>query len=79
MPNTTSNSKIFNIIKKELKIKKISLKDGINKTRNWDSINNMNILLKLESDLKIKFTSKEFNSLNNIKSIILNVRKKVKN
>ena len=37
MRNITLNYKIFNIIKNELKIKNLSIKDGINKTRKWDS------------------------------------------
>tara|TARA_B100000945_G_C20130211_1_gene479029 strand:- start:400 stop:636 length:237 start_codon:yes stop_codon:yes gene_type:complete len=73
-----SNRQLAEILRKELKLKKITLKDGINKTKNWDSINNMNILLKLETKFKIRFSSREFNSLNDVKSILENVSKKIK-
>ena len=78
MQNITLNNKIFNIIKNELKIKNLSIKDGINKTRKWDSIANLNILLQIESKLKVKFNAREFNSLNDLKSILTNVRTKIK-
>lgn len=69
-------NKLINIIKKELKVKKITILDGINITKNWDSIGNLNILLKIEADLQIKFNTKEINSLNNFKLIFQNVKKK---
>jgi acyl carrier protein len=78
MQKTSLNKKILDIIKIELKIKKISIKDGINITKKWDSISNLNILLQIESKLKIRFNTREFNSLNNTKTILSNVRKKIK-
>ena len=78
MQKTSLNKKILDIIKIELKIKKISIKDGINITKTWDSISNLNILLQIESKLKIRFNTREFNSLNNTKTILSNVRKKIK-
>lgn len=69
-------NKLINIIKKELKVKKITMLDGINVTKNWDSIGNLNVLLKIEADLQIKFNTKEINSLNNFKLIFQNVKKK---
>ena len=78
MRNITLNYKIFNIIKNELKIKNLSIKDGINKTRKWDSVANLNILLQIESKLKVKFNAREFNSLKDLKSILTNVRTKIK-
>ena len=61
-----------------MKEKKITIKDGINRTKNWDSVGNLNVLLRIEADLKIKFNTSEFNSLNNFKSILQNVQKKYK-
>ena len=78
MQKISFNNKIFNIIKNELKLKKVTINDKINKTKRWDSISNLNILLQIESILKIKFNTKEFNSLNNTKSILSNVRTKIK-
>lgn len=78
MSKNFSNKEILEVLKKELKIKKITQKDGINKTKNWDSITNMNILLKIEMNYKIRFNSKEFNSINDVKSILENVSKKIK-
>jgi acyl carrier protein len=78
MQKTSLNNKILDIIKNELKMKKISIKDGINITKKWDSISNLNILLQIENKLKIKFNTREFNSLNNTKVILSNVRKKIK-
>ncbi len=78
MQKISLNNKVFDIIKNELKLKKIAINDGINKTKRWDSISNLNILLQIENKLKIKFSTSEFNSLNNIKSILSNVRTKIK-
>lgn len=69
-------NKLINIIKLELKVKKITMLDGINVTKNWDSVGNLNILLKIEANLQIKFNAKEINSLNNFKLIFQNVKKK---
>ena len=78
MSQNSLKNKLINIIKKELKEKKITIRDGINDKKNWDSVGNLNILLKIESDLKIKFNTNEFNSLNNFKAILQNVKKKYK-
>ena len=78
MSQSSLKNKLINIIKKELKEKKINIRDGINDTKNWDSVGNLNILLKIETDLKIKFNTNEFNSLNNFKAILQNVKKKYK-
>ena len=76
MLQNTLKNKLINIIKIELKVKKITMFDGINVTKNWDSVGNLNILLKVEADLQIKFNAKEINSLNNFKLIFQNVKKK---
>ena len=58
MSKTTLSKKISNIISKQIKVSKINLNDGINKTRNWDSIGNLNILLAIEKELDIKLSQK---------------------
>ena len=78
MQKISLNKRVFDIIKNELKIKSVSIKDGINKTKKWDSVANLNILLQIENKLKMKFNTREFNSLNSTKSILSNVRKKLK-
>ena len=76
MSKNSLKNKLILIIKREIKEKNITDKDGINTKKNWDSIGNLNILLTIESDLKIIFNTKEFNSLNNFQSILKNVQKK---
>ena len=78
MSKTTLSKKISYIISKQIKVSKINLNDGINKTRNWDSIGNLNILLAIEKELDIKFKTKEFNSLINFRNILKNVKSKIK-
>ena len=46
--------------------------------KKWDSIGNLNVLMRIEDNLKIKFSTNEFSSLNNVKSILKNVEKKYK-
>ena len=76
MSKNSLKNKLILIIKREIKEKNITDKDGINTKKNWDSIGNLNILLTIESDLKIIFNTKKFNSLNNFQSILKNVQKK---
>jgi len=71
-------NKIIDAIKKELSERKITLMDGINTKKKWDSIGNLNVLMRIEDNLKIKFSTNEFSSLNNVKSILKNVEKKYK-
>jgi len=78
MSKISLKSKLSEIIQKEIKQKKISYSDGINKTENWDSISNFNILLKIEEYFSIKFSTNEFNSLNNFKKIYEIVKNKFK-
>ena len=71
-------NKIISAIRKELSEKRISLTDGINTSKKWDSIGNLNVLMKIEDEFKIKFSSNEFSSLNSVKAILKNVEKKYK-
>jgi acyl carrier protein len=78
MSKISLKSKLSKIIQKEIKQKKICYSDRINKTENWDSISNFNILLKIEEYFSIKFSTNEFNSLNNFKKIYEIVKNKLK-
>ena len=64
--------------KKELKIKgEFNTKSRINDYKNWDSLSNFNLLLNIEKNFNIKFTTKEFTYLNSFKNIYINVKKKI--
>ena len=65
------------ILKKELK-KNVQTKNKIYDFESWDSLANFNILLSCEKKFKIKFSVKEFNSINSFKGILKIVKKKIK-
>lgn len=65
------------IFKKELKIKVSNNSKLLDHSR-WDSLGNFNILLACEKEFKIKFSEREFSSLNSFKEILKIVRKKIK-
>ena len=72
-------NELIKIFKSNLKIKgKFNEKSEIYSVKEWDSLANFNILLSIEKELKIKFTTKEFSELNSFKAIYLNVKKKSK-
>jgi len=64
------------VFKKELK-KNVKVTSKIFDFTNWDSLGNFNILLACENKFKIKFTAKEFSSLNSFKEIAKVVKKKI--
>ena len=43
----------------------------------WDSMGNFNILLAVEKNFKVKFSSKEFNEIKSFKEILKFVKKKI--
>ena len=43
----------------------------------WDSMGNFNILLAVEKNFRIKFSSKEFNQIKSFKEILKVVKKKI--
>ena len=64
------------VFKKELKIN-VHLKNKIYDFKSWDSLANFNILLACEKKFKIKFTVREFNSINSFKGMLKVVKKKI--
>ena len=64
------------VFKKELKIN-VHIKNKIYDFKSWDSLANFNILLACEKKFKIKFTVREFNSINSFKGILKVVKKKI--
>ena len=54
---------LFNIFKKELNIK-VNIKSKIYDFEKWDYMGNFNVLLAVEKNFKIKFSSNQFNEIN---------------
>ena len=66
---------LIKIFKKELNIK-VNTKSKMYDFVKWDSMGNFNILLAVEKNFKIKFSSKEFNEIKSFKEILKVVKKK---
>jgi acyl carrier protein len=69
------DKKLKNIFLQELKIK-VKSTSKIYDFKSWDSLGNFNVLLRCEKEFNIKFTSKEFTSLDSFKEIEKVVKKK---
>jgi acyl carrier protein len=77
MPKKFSKYKLIKIFKDQLKIEgKFNETSKIYYYKNWDSLANLNILLSVERDFKVKFSTKEFSILNSFADILKNVKKK---
>ena len=65
------------IISKQFKcsMKNIKLDSGISKDdiEDWDSFGNLELILSVEKELKIKFLSKNINKINNFKTLLKQV------
>mgnify|MGYP001246132691 CR=1 FL=1 len=71
-------SKFTKIIYKILKLKKTKLMNlKINKVSNWDSLNNLQLLIFLEKEFKIKFNENELTSFTSLKKIFNVLKKKL--
>ena len=70
-------SKIFDDI---FDIKKIKLKKTTNAKdiSNWDSINNLKLIIILEKEFKIKFDTNEIVEIKNVGELIKSIENKVK-
>ena len=68
---------LIKIFKKELNIK-VNSNSKMYDFVKWDSMGNFNILLAVEKNFKIKFSSKEFNEIKSFKEILKVVKKKSK-
>ena len=68
--------KIFDdiFVLKKIKITRSLTANNVNE---WDSLNQINILMAIEKEFKIKFTIKEIQSMNNVGDTIDCIRKKI--
>ena len=66
------------LFKKELRVNKISENNKLLDFKEWDSLGNFNVLLACENRFRIKFSEKEFTSLNSFKEISKVVEQKIK-
>ena len=67
---------LIKIFKKELNIK-VNSNSKMYDFVKWDSMGNFNILLAVEKNFNIKFSSKEFNEIKSFKEILKFVKKKI--
>lgn len=67
---------LIKIFKKELNIK-VNSNSKMYDFVKWDSMGNFNILLAVEKNFKIKFSSKEFNEIKSFKEILKFVKQKI--
>ena len=71
-------TKFTKIIYKILKIKKTNSIDlKIGQVSNWDSLNNLQLLIFLEKEFKIKFNEKELSNFTSLKKIFNILKKKL--
>ena len=70
-------SKIFDDI---FNLKKIKLKKSTNSKdiSNWDSINNLKLIIVLEKEFKIRFDPDEIVEIKNVGELIKSIEKKIK-
>jgi acyl carrier protein len=71
-------NKFTKIIYKILKLKKTkSMNLKISQVSNWDSLNNLQLLIFLEKEFKIKFNENELSSFTSLKKIFNILKKKL--
>ena len=71
-------SKFLKIVSKILELKKIkSLNLKLEEISNWDSLKNLQLVLFLEDEFKIKFDEKELSSLISLKKIFKILKRKL--
>jgi len=56
---------------------KVNRKLKANQVKEWDSLNQINILIAIEKEFKIKFSIKEIQSMNNVGDTIDIIKKKI--
>ncbi len=73
------NENIKDILSKILRLRTQEIKDntGVVNTPNWDSINQIEIIVALEKKYKIKFSQSEISKLDNYSNILKILKKKV--
>ena len=73
------NENIKDILSKILRLRTWEIKDntGVVNTPNWDSINQIEIIVALEKKYKIKFSQSEISKLDNYSNILKILKKKI--
>lgn len=72
--------KLINILSKTLKIKKTNLnqKDKLQNLKNWDSLAQINFMMALEENFKIRFSIEEMSQLKYLDDFETIIKKKIK-
>jgi acyl carrier protein len=65
-----SKQTVLDCIRLELQLDSISENDEMQRTRNWDSMGQVSLLLKLEEEFNIKFPADQFGNLTSVKRIL---------
>ena len=81
MSKIVNQSKLIDLISKELKINKkdINMKSGpVSGIESWDSFSHVGIVLMLEKKFKIKFTLNEISQMQTLSKILQIINKKSK-
>ena len=60
---------IYNIFNKGKKFK-LNLNSDLSKIKNFDSLNNLNLMFAVQKEFNVKFTIKDFSKIKKIKHII---------
>jgi acyl carrier protein len=70
--------KVEDVIAKVLRVPAESLNDGSNASnvKRWDSFNHIQVIVALEDQFKIKFTTREISSMKNLGEIKATLRDK---
>ena len=79
MPTIKIKYKIFKILKKVFprsKIKKNIDDLKINSVKEWDSLGNFNLLLEIEKEFKIRFSTDQMSEVKSVKQISRILKKK---
>ena len=79
MPTNKIKYKIFKILKKVFprsKIKKNIDDLKINSVKEWDSLGNFNLLLEIEKEFKIRFSTDQMSEVKSVKQISRILKKK---
>ena len=74
----TTNQKLKLSLKKIFKKKILKINNlKLGSYKEWDSLNHFNLLLQIEKDFKIKFSTRDFSILKSVKQIIKVLNKKI--
>ena len=66
--------KAFKRVFPSQKIDKNFLKLKVGNVKNWDSLRNLNLILEIEKEFKIKFNSKVFSQIKSIRDLISSIK-----